>query len=188
MEHCKVSYGREYEMFDRYKSLRQLNALIVQDIAQMIIYVCMFIVLLNNHFFPQLIISHFIQFVKSQKRSNQFREFISGEFRIRPIENSWNWFLDCFGDFTNLIKCKKLNWGKNCLNMRCICMCFCLRFVSSCVKTTLDFNKMCKSIHGILIRDNEFQWKCKWQSRKPFNTYHWIIMLLFGNHQDLHKI
>lgn len=52
----------------------------------------MFIVLLNNHFFPQLIISHFIQFVKSQKRSNQFREFISGEFRIHPIETPWNWF------------------------------------------------------------------------------------------------
>lgn len=78
-------------MFDRYKSLRQLNALIEYN-TKMIIYVCMFIVLLNNHFFPQLIILHFIQFVKSQKRSNQFREFISGEFPIHPIENSWNWF------------------------------------------------------------------------------------------------
>lgn len=148
----------------------------------------MFIVLLNNHFFPQLIISHFIQFVKSQKRSNQFRKFISGEFRIHPIETPWNWFelLWRFYKFQSNTKYSiegRVVWIYGVYNT-----CLCLRSVSSCVKTALDSNKMYKYIHVELIRDNEFQWKCKWQSRKPFNTYHWIIILVFENHQDLYKI
>lgn len=154
----------------------------------MIIYVCMFIVLLNNHFFPQLIISHFIQFVKSQKRSNQFREFISGEFRIHPIENSWNWFelLWIFYKFQSNAKYSiegAVVWICG-VYVRVYVWDLCLRALKllwisiKCINTSMVE----------LIRDNEFQWKCKWQSRKPFNTYHWIIILVFGNHQDFYKI